>query len=139
MDSSADGTAPPVEGGEFFRRLFKFRAIYRPNEPRMSRWRWWIVLVFLPPIALFIVWKDKKFLKQMALVIFYFSTFLILWYLFNMAYFTSTTDYWPSWRVVILPTVMPVIVIMTSAFSLAVYAQYAIIKTEERIRNGADT
>ena len=86
MDSSADGTAPPPgRGGGFFRRLFEWRATYRPDEPRMSRWRWWVVFVFLPPIALAIIWSDKKFLKQMALAIFYMSTLFLLVYLFVFA------------------------------------------------------
>ena len=36
-------------------------------------------MVFLPPIALYIVWKDKKFFKQMSLVIFYSLIFRVLW------------------------------------------------------------
>ena len=139
INSSDKGITPPVEGGGFFRRLFKWRAVYRPDELRMSRWRWWVVLVFLPPIALYIVWKDKKFLKQMALAIFYFSTTLTLWYLFSSAYFTITTGYEPSWRFVLLPTLMHLIVLVTSSFFLAVYAQYAIIKTEKRIRDSSDS
>ena len=97
------------------------------------------MLVFLPPIALFIVWKDKKFLKQMALSIFYLSTFIILWHLFNFEFFAYKTGYEPSWSLLRLPIITPFIVISAFAFFLAVYAQYAIIKTEERIRDGADT
>lgn len=96
------------------------------------------MLVFLPPIALFIVWKDKKFLKQMALVIFYGSILIILVSLFSMAYFSSANDHDMPWGF-ILPRAMPLVIIMMSGLLVAVYAQYAIIKTEERIRNGADT
>ena len=100
------------------------------------------MLVFLPPIALFIVWKDKKFLKQMALAIFYFSTILTLWYLFNMIDFTGTTGtigYVPRWGHILFPRVMTGIVLVTSSFFLAVYAQHAIIKTEKRIRDRSDS
>ena len=98
------------------------------------------MLVFLPPIALFIVWKDKKFLKQMALVIFYVSILIILVYLFGMAYVSSAAGYdMPSWRNVLLPAVMPWMVVMTFGLLIAIYAQHAIIKTEGHIRNGVDT
>ena len=132
MGSSNDVITPPVDSSGFFRRLFKWSATYRPDEPRMSRW-WWILFVFLPPITLFIVWRDKKFLKQMALITFYLGIFFILLRLLNMTHFISTTDYEPSWRLVIL------IGITASAFFLAVYAQHAIIKTEKRIRDRSDS
>lgn len=94
-------------------------------------------MIFLPQIALAILWSDKKFLKQMALVIFYGGASIILAYLFGMAYVSSWYGHGMPWGV-ILPSIMPWMVGTTSGLLIAVYAQRAIIKTEERIRDGAD-
>ena len=113
--------------------MFEWHATYRPDEPRMSRWRWWAVFIFLPPIALLIVWRDKKFLKQMALVIFYISTILLpvhpYIYLINIEFLRGI----PNVEVP-LTSVMLSMAGMTFGILVAVYAQRAIIKTEERIR-----
>ena len=137
MDSSADGAAPPPGGEEektFSKRLFEFRATYRPDEPRMNRWRWWVVLVFLPPVALLIVWKDKKFLKQMALVIFYIFTIFVVW-VFVLIFIGSGIV---RWELILLDSLMFAVSGMLFGLFLAAYAQHKIIKTEERIRDGAD-
>ena len=137
MDSSADGAAPPP-GGEkektFSQRLFEFRATYRPDEPRMSRWRWWVVFVFLPPVALLIVWKDKKLFKQMALVIFYIFTIYLVW-IFVLIVIGSGIV---RWEILLLEPLMVAGSGMLFGILLAAYAQHKIIKTEERIRDGAD-
>lgn len=135
MDSNDEGITSPVEGGGFFRRLFKFRATYRPDEPRMSR-LWWAVFMFLPPLALALIWPDKKFLKQMALVIFYVSILMTLPYTFGMAYISSIYGPGMPWGVV-LPVVAYGLVGMPSGLLITIYAQYTIIKTEERIWDGA--
>ena len=136
MDLSADGAAPPPGGEEktFSQRLFEFRATYRPDEPRMSRWRWWVVFVFLPPIALLIVWKDKKFLKQMALVIFYMFTIFVVW-IFVLIFMGSGIV---RWELILLDSLMFAVSGMLFGLLLAAYAQHKIIKAEERIRDGAD-
>ena len=133
IDSSDKETTPPVESGGFFRRLFKFRVTYRPDEPRMSRWRWWVVLVFLPPVALLIVWKDKKLLKQMALVMFFGSVLIMLALLLYLTYFSSVNDHDMPWNI-IFPSAIPLVVFMMSGLFLAVYAQYTIIKMEKCIQ-----
>lgn len=136
MDSSADGAAPSSGGEEktFSQRLFEFRATYHPDEPRMSRWRWWVVFVFLPPVALLIVWKDKKFFKQMALVIFYIFTIYLVW-IFVLIIIGSGIV---RWEILLLEPLMVAGSGMLFGILLAAYAQHKIIKTEERIRDGAD-
>ena len=129
MGSSDEVNTPPVDSSGFFRRLFKFRAVYRPDEPRERR-LWWAVLLFLPPLALVCVWSDKKLLKQMALIMFYLGTLMSLPYTFSMAFFTNMYDANMPWGV-ILPVIIPGVVSMTSGILIAVYAQYAIIKAEE--------
>ncbi len=94
--------------------------------------------MFLPPLALACIWSDKKFLKQMALVMFYAGTLMVLSYLFSMAYITSIYGTNMPWKV-ILPVIIPGAVGMTFGLLIAIYAQRAIIKTEEPIWNGADT
>lgn len=135
MDSSAGGAAPPpgVEEKTFSQRLFEFRATYRPDEPRTSRW-WWAVFVFLPPVALLITWEDKKFFKQMALVIFYIFTTLVVG-IFVLIFMSSRIV---RWELILLDSLMFVVLGMLSGLLLAAYAQHKIIKTEERIRDGAD-
>lgn len=72
-----------AEGGSFW-RLLNPRAAYRPGEPRCGR-GWWalfiagVFAVGIPSlVAMLIVSSDKKFLKQMALAIFYMNAALTL-------------------------------------------------------------
>ena len=90
--------------------------------------------MFLPPIALAIIWSDKKFLKQIALAIFYMSTLYILAYLFVFASTIGSAQ--GMFGLVVLLT--PAMLGMLFGLLLAVYAQRTIIKAEERVRDGAD-
>ena len=90
--------------------------------------------MFLPPIALAIIWSDKKFLKQMALAIFYVSTLFLLVYLFVFAGTIGSTQ--GMFGLVVLLT--PAMLGMLFGLLIAAYAQSTIIKAEERVRDGAD-
>ena len=74
-------TGPTPHGGGgaegFIRRMLDPRATYNETEPKAGR-GWWALLIcgllifgLLSLIALIAVRRDKKFLKQMALTIFY--------------------------------------------------------------------
>ncbi|MBI1657637.1 MAG: hypothetical protein IS632_02530 [Thaumarchaeota archaeon] len=93
-----------------------------------------MVFVFLPPIALAIIWSDKKFLKQMALAIFYMSTLFLLVYLFVFAGIIGYAQGMAGLVVLLTPAMLG----MLFGILIAVYAQRTIIKAEERVRDGAD-
>lgn len=93
-----------------------------------------MVFVFLPPIALAIIWSDKKFLKQMALAIFYVSTLYLLAYLFVFAVTIGSAQGVFGLVVALTPAMLGMLI----GLLIAAYALRTIIKAEERVRNGAD-
>lgn len=97
--------------------MFEWRAMYRPDEPRMNRWR---------------------ALKKLALVIFYIGTLILLASLFGYAYISSIHGAGMPWEVYTYG-VTPWVGIMLFCLLLAAYAQHKIIKMEERVRDGANS
>ena len=86
--------------GGFIRRMLDPRATYNETEHKSNR-GWWALFIagiilfgLLSLIAIIMVWRDKKFLKQMGLAVFYLNVpFLVGISVFGVSFIDNIQDF----------------------------------------------